>query len=267
MAARVFPIAMLLLLATPAFADTFDYRIDRFEADGNVNGPFDGTPDLVDEFDDGVLAPWVIRRGTGSESGGFAHVQTPGLTITLPGIFPRRLRGERHAAANGVLDTFGGDGVLRLVLAEQPIGANDSVSFDLATIEGQALYYTGIVLTNYNTDPRELLHPALPDRARGHGALRAPQLHQRGAGASAPRGSTPRRSPGPIVLELRFDGSTREVTTAVSVDGGSSFAAVFDPMEGRERLGRRDGAERGRGPGWDVSGQAGDQARCLRQAA
>jgi len=52
----------LLLLATPAFSDTFDYRIDRFEADGNVNGHFDGTPDLVDEFDDGVIGPdWHIH--------------------------------------------------------------------------------------------------------------------------------------------------------------------------------------------------------------
>jgi hypothetical protein len=225
----VFPIAALLLLATPAFAETFDYTIDRFEADGNVNGPFDGTPDVVDEFDDGVLAPWVIRRGTGSESGGFAHVQTPGVPITLPGIFPVGFEASA-IGRNGVLDAFGGDGVLRLTLPQQAIDANDSVSFDLATIEGQALYYTGIVLTNYNTDLANLFTPPYPIglAATAHSerisftneVLNA--QHQ----AIAPSSVT-----GPIVLELRFDGSTREVTTAVSVDGGNSFAAVFDPME------------------------------------
>jgi hypothetical protein len=49
--------AMLSMGAPLAVADTYDYTVDRFEADGNVHGPLDGTPDVVEEFDDGVMGP------------------------------------------------------------------------------------------------------------------------------------------------------------------------------------------------------------------
>jgi len=62
-------------LALPAGADafhtTFDNTAARFELDGNPSGPQDGVPDLVDEFDDGVLAPnWFGQFGSPEETGG-----------------------------------------------------------------------------------------------------------------------------------------------------------------------------------------------------
>ena len=81
-------IALLLCAGGLSRAETYDYVVDRFEVDGNVNGPFDGVVDHVDEFDDGVLAPWFFRRGSAStESGGLLHVKSPGLHIDIPGIF------------------------------------------------------------------------------------------------------------------------------------------------------------------------------------
>jgi hypothetical protein len=227
-AACVLP-ALLLFGATTFAAETYDYSVDRFEADGNVNGPFDGTPDVVDEFDDGVLAPWFVRRNSVSESGGFLHVQSPGQTIVLPGIFPVGFDASA-AGRNQVLHTGNGDGVLRVVLAQQAIGANDAVSFDLASIEGQALYYAGIVLTNFNSSLANAFTPPYPvglavtahaERLSFTNDVLAREHHP----------LDPNSITGPIVLELRYDDAGQQITTAISVDGGSTFDAAFAPLD------------------------------------
>jgi hypothetical protein len=222
-------LSVLLLLGVPTFAaETFDYSVDRFEADGNVDGTFDGTPDVVDEFDDGVLAPWFIRRGSASESGGLLHVQSPGLAIALPGIFPVALEASA-AGRNGVLHVGNGDGVLRVVLLPQAIGANDAVSFDLSTIENPALYYAGIVLTNYNSLlgaaftppwPVGLVVTAHAERLSFTNEVLAREHHP----------LDPNSITGPIVLELRYDDTAQQVTPAISVDGGSTFD-TFAPLD------------------------------------
>src|SRR5262245_49218319 len=68
-----------LLLARPAgaFHTVFDFAIDHFEADGNALGPFDGSPDFVDDFDF-VSGLWYTAYGTSSVSGGRLHVKNPG---------------------------------------------------------------------------------------------------------------------------------------------------------------------------------------------
>ncbi|MFN8542804.1 MAG: hypothetical protein U0807_01125 [Candidatus Binatia bacterium] len=68
-----------------AFHTVFSYRVDRFELDGNVAGPADGIPDLVDEFDDGALSPnWYRAYGTASEMGGFLDLTNPGAHFPGP---------------------------------------------------------------------------------------------------------------------------------------------------------------------------------------
>lgn len=221
-------ITLLLCVAGLARAETFDYVVERFEADGNVNGPLDGVPDHVDEFDDGTLAPWVTRRGTASESGGRLHVRSPGLPINIPGIFSVPF----EASAAGVdnrLHVGNGDAVLRVVLPLQAIGANDSVSFDLATVEDNALYYTGIVLTNYNADVAKRFTPVFPIglAANAHfERLGLPLEFLAQHHSIAPAAVT-----GPIVLELRYDDTTHMVTPAISLDGGATYEVVFDPYE------------------------------------
>jgi hypothetical protein len=74
-------LAALLVAVAPAWAHhtVFDYRVNRFEADGNGFGPADGVPDFVDEFDDDVLAPWwTVVSGTATERGGKLHLTSPG---------------------------------------------------------------------------------------------------------------------------------------------------------------------------------------------
>ena len=80
-------VAALLLSLAPSVARalTFSASLDRFEADGNTYGSADGVFDLVDEFDDGTLAPnWVVLLGTVFESGGVLTVRDPGGRAGLP---------------------------------------------------------------------------------------------------------------------------------------------------------------------------------------
>lgn len=86
----VWLVALAAALPAPTFAahTTFTGAVARFEADGNVFGPADGAPDLVDEFDDGDLAPaWTRLLGTSYESAGVLMLRDPGADIALvPGI-------------------------------------------------------------------------------------------------------------------------------------------------------------------------------------
>ena len=94
MAARVAWLAtlvtsLLLVAAQPACAaNTFSASVDRVEIDGNGFGPKDGVPDLVDEFDDGVIGPdWHILVGSATEENGVLRIHDPGLEVNfVPGI-------------------------------------------------------------------------------------------------------------------------------------------------------------------------------------
>jgi hypothetical protein len=73
-------LAFTVQFARPAhaFHTIFHFMVDRVEVDGNPYGPLDGTPDVVDEFDDGDLVPWSVLFGTAYERQGFLHLTNPG---------------------------------------------------------------------------------------------------------------------------------------------------------------------------------------------
>jgi hypothetical protein len=74
-------VGVLLAVARPAFGfhTVFHFQVDRFEADGNVFGPWDGVPDFVDEFTGESYAPdWLHVFGTMSVADGLLHIQNPG---------------------------------------------------------------------------------------------------------------------------------------------------------------------------------------------
>src|SRR5262249_23719679 len=75
-------LALVGCLAGPvhAFHSTFSASLDRVEIDGNVFGPYDGVPDVVDEFDDGAVGPgWSQIAGSSTESGGVVTFHNPGV--------------------------------------------------------------------------------------------------------------------------------------------------------------------------------------------
>ena len=69
-------IAAGLVLVSPAgaFHVVFDYKADRFELSGAFT--------LVDEFDDGSVAPWTTR-GTVAEADGLLSLTSPGVHLDL----------------------------------------------------------------------------------------------------------------------------------------------------------------------------------------
>src|SRR5262245_66445610 len=82
-------LTVLVVSSAPRIASAlpFSSSVQRFEADGNAYGSADGVFDLVDEFDDGVLAPnWAVLLGTAIESGGALTVRDPGVTAPLVGV-------------------------------------------------------------------------------------------------------------------------------------------------------------------------------------
>ena len=65
----------------------FSHSVDRFEVDGSAFGPFDGTLDYVDEFDNGTIAPdWTQLLGTSVESGSVVTLKNPGTDYTIGGV-------------------------------------------------------------------------------------------------------------------------------------------------------------------------------------
>ena len=110
------------IVATPAAAAVqFDYSFERVEVDGNVHGPYDGTPDLVDEFDDDVLAPNFQRFfGTVEETNGGLRLHDPGNPIPFQ-LLP--FDAEMSEAISSVLMLRDGAGDMRVRAYLPPRGS------------------------------------------------------------------------------------------------------------------------------------------------
>jgi hypothetical protein len=227
-------LATLLAFGGPvAFADTYDYAIDRFEADGNIHGPKDGTPDLVEEFDDGTMGPlFGPATGTVLEASGALHMKSPGTHISIPGVTPTSFEASA-VISNGFtgIQVGGGDAVFRIVLPPQTIGGNDGVNFLVSSFEDNALYYAGVSIVNFNTDVAARNHPPVTP---GLSIL----SHQEEINYSTGNEQlilqhapiTAASITGDVVLELRYDDATQTLTSAYSLDGGATFAAPFSPL-------------------------------------
>jgi hypothetical protein len=226
-------VAMALWLAAPiALADTYDYTIDRFEADGNIHGALDGTPDLVEEFDDGTMGPLFGHDvGTSLESGGALHLKSPGPHISIPGVTPVAFETSAvHSNGFTGLQVGAGDMVLRIVLPPQAIGGNDGVNFLVSSFE-DGLYYAGISIVNFNAAVAAKKQPPITpglsilshqeeiDYSTGNEQL---ILEHDPIDAASITGD--------IVLELRYDDETQTLTPAYSLDGGATFASPFSPL-------------------------------------
>jgi hypothetical protein len=69
---RVLMIGSLFTMASHVNATSFAYSVDQIKIEGNLPGY------VVDNFDDGILAPWSIDTGTAVESGGVVMLTNPG---------------------------------------------------------------------------------------------------------------------------------------------------------------------------------------------
>jgi hypothetical protein len=208
-ASRWLAVAAFLVAVAPVRAHhtVFDYRVNRFEADGNGFGPADGVLDFVDEFDDGVLAPsWAVVSGTATESGGQLHLTSPGTHYSA------------YDLSEAVTTTTIADG-----------GGNFTVDsvWEGAPKVGDFVHMT-LFLNGGPTNGSWEFFGILIQHSADQG-LQIVQHHGFGFSPSEVE-AVPLASSaivGPIRLRIVFDDATNQATTAYSLDGGTTFASPF----------------------------------------
>ena len=208
-----------LLAAMPAAAHhtIFLFRADRVEIDGNAHGPHDGSPDFIDEFDDGDLAPTFYRAyGTALESGGFAVLTNPGFHFPSP---------------------FGGLTDVSIAASWERVwgGSGDftATSYWAPDVPppGKSFHFT-LFPTTTLSGFHQVIGIGIADR---DGGLKVEQ-HRTDVNQSTGAFQntvvdflpiSPAELTGSIGLRLLFDDSTRIVTTAYSLDGGATLLSPF----------------------------------------
>ncbi len=227
-------VALLLVCGESPAAEIYDYAVDRFEADGNVHGMLDGTPDIVEGFDDGTMGPlFSTIAGTALEADGALHLVSPGTPIAIPGVTPTRFETSAVVSSNwlNALQVGGGDMDFRIVMSAQAIGANDGVNLLVQSSDGDGLYYAGVSIVNFNGDLAArhqppitpglaiLSHQEVIDFSSGNEQLILEHDSIEGTPIT-----------GDIVLELHYDDATASLTATYSLDGGATFAGSFAPL-------------------------------------
>jgi hypothetical protein len=210
------PAAAVLLCPWPAaaFHTVFDYTVERFEADGNAFGPADGVPDLVDEFDDGSLAPvWQVAIGTAEESDGVLHLKSPGVHVPVGAV---------------TYDVSEVQSLVKLVDG----GGDFTITSGWGAIPraGDFIHMT-LLLTGGTTAPDsfEFLNLVLQNPNDGH--LWISQSYGKGyelTGGTSTTVDAAAATAGPV-LRIAFDDDTNLATLSISLDGGVSFITPGEP--------------------------------------
>src|SRR6266849_3592609 len=220
----VAPIALCLILTRPSLALTFSSSCDRFEIDGNTFGPADGSPDFVDAFDSGTLAPnWSVLLGSAEETGSDVVAHSPGTDVQLgPTLF------EISTVENVVHEIDNGAGNFTMTSYWEPTlpGINDEVFMQLYS-DSPIIEAAGLAVNNFSSQVA---------MQQGNGALAGYSIsrsltHGVGAGFTTVQSDSAPIDPagitGRIVLRLSFDDATDMLTCSFSLDGGTTFARPF----------------------------------------
>jgi hypothetical protein len=218
-----------LLVPTTGYALSFSSSVQRFEADGNGYGSADGVFDLVDEFDDGVLAPnWHVLLGSAEETGGVLRVHDPGVTAPF-GIIPQEI-----SVVEGETELGNGDGNFTVTSYWDPasLPTNRQFFFQLYGIS-PVVEAEGLTVNNLD--------------AGNAAASGAPVGYSIGCERVFPLGNEeppvqssvpidPATITGPIALRMTFDDATDLLTCSFSLDGGATFQSPFAPIQAFKRV-------------------------------
>lgn len=197
----------------------FSFDVDRFEVDGNSHGAHDGVADVVDEFDDGNIAPGFYSPfGTVVESGGLLTLKNPGFHAPSP--------------FGGIID-FSLVATSQFNVIQGGAGDATATSYWIPTIPalGESYHFTLFVTAAVNGF-QQLMGVGVANRA---GVLELEQhrtdLNQQTfAYQNAVFDFEPFDAgdvTGMIGLRLVFDDATQLVTGAFSLDGGATWAMPF----------------------------------------
>jgi hypothetical protein len=225
----------------------FSYQLDSFE----VSAPFLPGGHVIDEFDDGVLEPWVTNGfGTAVEADGVVTFSNPAVADSWA---PFRLV-TLHRSDIFAPPTFA-------VQAGQ--GSFEATSIWLTPPEPPSGFY-GLALTYivpgtwnnetmsgtlrtysvFTSNLSEGLATAFADGIPTPGGLAIGQVTGLVDGVGPgnldteeqleffPQSSLidPFSVTGPIVLKLIYDDNVQEISTAFSVDGGTTYVSPFPPL-------------------------------------
>jgi len=224
----------LLLLAAPigvpanATHLAFSSDVDRFEVQGTSLGSF------VDEFDDGVLTPWVVDDGTATEAGGLATLGAPGIAfsitdgVSLDIAFDRSDIGLNDVAWDGY-----GDAVISSTWVSQVPDEGELFFQNIQpALASDSLANTILAVVDFNAAQAALL-----GLSPGLQVLQWRNIDQP-IGTIVPGSVLLESYPilassitGDIVLRASFDDATDTITHAFSLDGGTTFTAPFSALQ------------------------------------
>jgi hypothetical protein len=239
---------MIVAQAASAFHTPFLYRVERFEADGNVLG----VPGIVDDFNGTSLAPyWYPAYGTSSESNGFLVLSNPGVHFPAPP--------DPASPSGALLD-------LSIAASAQPTWVYDGhgdftgtaywegvlpavghhYHFSLFTFGGQGGLYAetfGIALLRRDDDSVQV-EQHLTEIDQYSGTFQNTQLLYHDV--------DPSQATGPFIFRISFNDATNQATTAYSLDGGTTWDSPFPPgviFQGRTQAQFLLSADPNAGPG------------------
>lgn len=212
-----------------AFHTPFLYRVDRFEADGNVLGPLDGVPGVVDDFNAAPLSPyWYQAFGTVSEGGGHLLLTNPGVHFPSPP--------DPSSPAGALLDlsiaasatpTWVYDGSGDFVGTAYWEGVIPDVGhhyhFSIYTFGGLGGVYAetfGLAILRRDQDTVEM-EQHLTEIDQWSGTFQNTQLLYHEIDES--------QATGPFIFRIMVDDDTNLATTEYSLDGGSTWESPFPP--------------------------------------
>jgi hypothetical protein len=212
-------------MAAPVHARTFSSSCDRFEVDGNAFGPADGTPDFVDDFTAGGLAPnWSLLLGTAVETGGVLVARDPGASVQL-GAIPF----EISTVENSIHDIGNGEGSFTMTSWWLPVlpAVDTELHMQLYSIS-PVIEAVGLTVTNLSPSTAALQgsptgYAVNQSLTQGFGNTFS--TLQSNSASFAPAAVT-----GQIVLRMSLDDATDMVMTSFSLDGGATFQSPFPSM-------------------------------------
>ncbi len=233
-AARLFTGWLLIVPPAAASDAVFDFRVDRFEIDGNSLGPDDGVPDFVSEFEDieaqKIPGDWSDLFGHIFFGGGFLHLTSPGTKAAngfgaLPGttivisaaqLFKELLNGRGNFTARSYWEPqeFRPGDVIHMTFGNAgPGSVAGTFVFDLATIALRNATPDGMP-TRYDVTQALARLPA-DDGVPVHDDVFS---------------IDPATITGQIVFSMSFDDATDTIQTSISLDGGQTFQSPFSPL-------------------------------------
>jgi hypothetical protein len=228
-------VGVLLVIAWGAQAaraahTEFDYGVERVELDGNLHGPADGTVDLVDEFDDGVMGPlFGLLWGTAFEAGGALRLRNPGFHYEAAG--QPFLLDQSEAMSGVLLDEGAGNLTTRVVWRPAPIGANHYIHASWYAFGADGVGAIGLALTNYDAELAGLFDPPQqPGLMMQAHAVRVIDPFTLESVVRDLRPVVYDSASGAIVMQLDYDDAARALTVSYSLDGGATYAPPFAPM-------------------------------------